>query len=185
MVKSTDEVLLELVKRKEANAFEVLYNRYEKKIYNYILRCTGDKALSQELLQETFTKVWFSANLFQPIKGSFNTWILTIALNLTRSEMSKKRYSYHYEDIIGKSSESIPTKEWPDERLEHDDLKNEIAKALGKLKPELREIILLKHFQQLKFREIAIMTETAEGTLKARFQKAMSELKKHLRPIKS
>jgi RNA polymerase sigma-70 factor (ECF subfamily) len=72
--------------------------------------------------------------------------------------------------------------EEPDAEMEQADLKNAIAKALGKLSPLLREIIILKHYQQLKFSEIAEMTQTPEGTLKARFHRAVAQLKELLDP---
>ncbi|MDN5199799.1 sigma-70 family RNA polymerase sigma factor [Fulvivirgaceae bacterium BMA10] len=187
MIKNTDEELLALIKKKNSNAFKVLFERYESGIYNYILRYSGDRGLAQELLQETFTRVWFSAHLYAPDRGKVKNWLFTIALNITRNEMVKKRYIYRYEDITmlndSKNEPDSSKSERPDLLLEHQDLKTTIAKALGNLKPELREVILLKHFQQLKFREIAEITKIAEGTIKARFRKAISELKKHLKPI--
>ena len=63
------------------------------------------------------------------------------------------------------------------------ELRNTILELLGKLNPILREIIILKHYQQLKFREIAEITNTPEGTLKARFHRAIAQLKELLEPL--
>ena len=59
----------------------------------------------------------------------------------------------------------------------------ELSRILKKLKPELREIIIFKHYQELKFKDIAVITNTAESTLKSRFQKALSEIRKELEPV--
>jgi RNA polymerase sigma-70 factor (ECF subfamily) len=185
MEKSTDAELMSMVLKKNTRAFRVLYSRYEMRIYNFILRYTGNKEIAQDLLQETFTRVWFAAHLFNHDGGHFKGWLHAIALNIARNEMSKKRYAYHYAEVseIQYKDEPInPRAEEPDAQIEHADLKNTITQALGKLSPVLREIIILKHYQQLKFKEIAEMTNTPEGTLKARFHRAIAELKELLNP---
>jgi RNA polymerase sigma-70 factor (ECF subfamily) len=64
--------------------------------------------------------------------------------------------------------------------LEKKEMQTSVANALGQLQPHLREVIIMKNYQHLKFREIARVTKTPESTLKARYHKAISELKKHL-----
>ena len=70
--------------------------------------------------------------------------------------------------------------EQPDKVLESIELQRNIQQALSMLQPFLREVIILKHYQQLKFREIAQITSTPEGTLKYRFHRAIYLLKEHL-----
>jgi len=185
MEKSTDAELMDMVLRKNTRAYKILYARYEMRIYNFILRYTGNKEIAQDLLQETFTRVWFAAHSFNHDSGNFKGWLYAIALNNARNEMSKKRYAYNYAEVseIPFKDEPInPRAEEPDAEAEHADLQNQIANALAKLSPLLREIIVLKHYQQLKFKEIAEMTDTPEGTLKARFHRAIAELKELLDP---
>lgn len=186
MEKSTDEELMSLILKKNTKALKTLYNRYEVSIFNYILKYTGSKDIAQDLLQETFTRVWYAAHTFSLEAGKFRGWLYTIALNITRNEMVKKRYDYFYVDVTeikGEQEPIRPQTEQPDAQMEHTDLKDTIAKALAKLKPHLREIIVLKHFQQLKFREIAEITKVPEGTLKARFHRAIAQLKPILEPM--
>ena len=186
MEKSTDEELMNLILKKNTKAFRILYNRYEVSIFNFILKYTSSEAIAQDILQETFTRVWYAAHTFSQEAGKFRGWLYTIALNITRNEMVKKRYDYHYVDVTeikGEQEPMHPRTEQPDVQLEHSDLKDTITKALGKLKPHLREIIVLKHFQQLKFKEIAEITKVPEGTLKARFHRAIAQLKPILEPM--
>jgi RNA polymerase sigma-70 factor (ECF subfamily) len=185
MEKSTDEELMSMVLTKNTRAFKILYSRYEMRIYNFILRYTGTRELAQDLLQETFTRVWFAAHSFNHASGNFKAWLYTIALNITRNEMSRKRYAYHYLEVseIPYQDEPVnPHSEEPDAQIEHADLKDAVTQALGQLSPLLREIIILKHYQQLKFKEIAEMTQTPEGTLKARFHRAIAQLRELLDP---
>ncbi|MCG3120930.1 MAG: ECF RNA polymerase sigma factor SigW [bacterium] len=185
MEKSTDAELMGQVLKKNTRAFKILYSRYEMRVYNFILRYTGNKEIAQDLLQETFTRVWFAAHLFNLETGNFRGWLYTIALNIARNEMSRKRYAYDYAEVstIAFKDEPVnPRTEEPDAAVERADLQNAISQALLKLSPLLREIIILKHYQQLKFKEIAEMTKTPEGTLKARFHRAIAELKELLDP---
>lgn len=177
---------MSLVLAKNPRALEVLYSRYELPIYNFIARYAGSRELAQGLLQETFTRVWFAAHLFDLNGGHFKGWLYKIALNLTRSEMAKKRYAYHYLDVseIAPAEEPIhEATDGPEAAALEADLGQTLAKALEQLSPPLREIIVLKHYQQLKFREIAEVTQTPEGTLKARFHRALAQLKELLEPM--
>ncbi|MFA8342976.1 MAG: RNA polymerase sigma factor, partial [Rhodothermaceae bacterium] len=94
-------------------------------------------------------------------------------------------YTYNYldtEDLDGSDeqlADSVSSR--PDKLAENDDMKKNVLSALNNLKPYLREVVILKHYQQFKFREIAEITNTSVGTLKARFHKAVKELNEHLR----
>jgi RNA polymerase sigma-70 factor (ECF subfamily) len=185
MEHASDSELMILVVQRDARALAALYSRYELPIYNFLARYTGNRELAQDLLQETFTRVWCAAHQFDLKSGRFKAWLYKIALNLTRSEMAKKRYAHHYLDVSEIKPEEEPAHEGaesPEAAALENDLGRTLAKALGKLSPALREIIVLKHYQQLKFREIAEMTQTPEGTLKARFHRALAQLKELLEP---
>lgn len=173
-----------LVTEKNTNALKVLYDRYGKSVYNFILRYTNNRELAEDLLQETFTKTWFSSHSFDPEKGAFKSWLFTIGINLTRNEMIKKRYSYPHIDFEEVTLEDDSSNKEADEPagcfLEYTELKDTIASALEQLNPFLKEVIILKHYQRMKFSEISEITNTPEGTLKARFHKALGQLKKIL-----
>ena len=186
MEKRTDIELMKLITDKNTLALKVLYRRYEIQIFNFIFRYTGSRELAQELIQDTFTRVWFAAHTFDQIKGNFKGWVYTIALNLARNEFSKKEYTYHFLDIE-KTDErqhdrDDSQKENPETILEQKELTHSIAKALGKLKPYLIEVIIMKNYQHMKFREIAEATDIPEGTLKARYHRAVALLKEYLQP---
>lgn len=180
----SDEELMQHVADRNTVAFKLLYKRYELAIFNLIFKYTGDKGLAQDLLQETFTRIWFAAHSFNQEKGRFKTWLFTIAMNITRSEMSKKHYSYFYQDISEKDFTEAGLEDMdekmPDTRMVNIEKQRHVRFALSKLEPFMREVIILKHYQQLKFSEIAQITNTPEGTLKSRFHRAIILLKEHL-----
>ena len=182
-----DKKLMKLVVQRNTSAFQILFDRYHVQIFNFILKYIGNRELGQDLLQETFTRVWFAAHTFDLRSGNFKGWIYKIALNITRNEMAKKRYDYQYFDISEISDSPIEPAyadtEQPDVNLDRSELRNTIFNALKQLKPHLREIIIFKLYQQLKFKEIAHITDTPEGTLKARFHRAIAQLKELLEPV--
>lgn len=183
--RSDDELMLTVIEG-NTTAFNTLYGRYEKAIFNFILRYTGNRGLAQDLLQETFTRIWLAAHSFNPEKGTFKTWLFKIALNITRSEMVKKQYSFSYLDVTEMNSLERGLQaghESPDRKIEHRELQKKIQKALSSLQPFFREIILLRHYQQLKFSEISRITNTPEGTLKSRFHRAIQILKEQLKEM--
>src|SRR5687767_8742734 len=79
--------------RGETAALRALYDRYEGPVFRFLFRMTRDREGAQDLMQETFTRAWTMARLFDPERGRFKSWLFTVALNVTRNERSKKRYA--------------------------------------------------------------------------------------------
>jgi RNA polymerase sigma-70 factor (ECF subfamily) len=185
----TDQELMQAIVARNTAAFQILYQRYELPIFNFLLRYTGNRETAEDLFQETFTLVWFAAHTFHLNQGNFKGWLYKIALNTAHDEMTKKRYAYQYLDVWQIPNcpwePAIPEAEQPDADLAHTTLRDSITQALGQLPPVYRETIILKHYQQLKFREIAQITNTPEGTIKARFHRALALLKNILEPMAS
>lgn len=186
MEKRTDQELMKLITEKNTLALKTLYRRYEISIFNFILRYTGSREIARELIQETFTRLWFASHLFDQKRGNLKGWLYTIALNITRNEMSKKEYTYQYVEVNEAcnpedESDSRET-ETPETILQQQELRHTVANALGQLQPYLREVIIMKNYQHLKFREIAEVTNVPEGTIKARYHRAIALLKKSLNP---
>lgn len=181
MEETPDQALVAEVARGDAAALRSLYVRHEVQTFNLILRLAGNRQTAQDLMQETFTRVWMMARTFDPDRGSFKSWLFTIALNLTRNEMGKKRYGVrHVEQEAADALAS--TADGPDVLLARSEDGRRVAAALRRLAPHLREVVVLKVYHQLKFREIADITQTPEGTLKARFHRAVAELRESLGP---
>jgi RNA polymerase sigma-70 factor (ECF subfamily) len=184
MEETSDEALMADVARGDAAALSALYDRYERGTFNLILRLAGSRPMAEELMQETFTRVWTAARLFQPEKGAFKGWLFTIALNLTRSELSRQRYRVRH--VEAEAADTVVSRDaGPDLLAEQAQESRRVSAALAGLSPLLREIVVLKVYHHLKFQEIARMTGTPEGTLKARFHRAVEQLRGQLRPAGS
>jgi RNA polymerase sigma-70 factor (ECF subfamily) len=175
----SDEALAAEVARGDTEALRSLYMRYQVQAYNLILRLTGDREMARDLLQEAFTRVWTMAHTFDPARGAFKGWLFTIALNAARSELVKKRHGVKHVDTE-EAQDLASQADGPEAQLARSEDQKRVASALALLPALHREVVVMRVFHQLKFREIAQMTQTPEGTLKARFHRAVAELREHL-----
>ena len=182
----SDEVLMRRVCRRDVDAFRVLYGRYEVRVFNFVLRFAGERALAEDLLQETFWRIWQAAHTFDPARGGFRSWLYRVALNATRSEMALKRYSREIRrrQMEGKTvlrTEKDPAGD-PGTLFEHGETAALVATALAGLTPALREVVALRCVEGMKFSEIAAVTGAPAGTLRTRFHRAIIELRRRLAP---
>jgi RNA polymerase sigma-70 factor (ECF subfamily) len=182
MDRPSDRALAERAVRGDAEAFGELYRRYERPIFNFILRSTRQRALAEELLQETFMRVWYAGRTFDAVHGAFRPWLYKIALNALRSELRKVRYATEHVPIEDSEAQVSGTQapEDPASRLDLSRQARAVARALNTLPPFLREVVILRCYQQLKFSEIAEITGAPEGTLRARFHRAVAALRASL-----
>jgi RNA polymerase sigma-70 factor, ECF subfamily len=181
MDQRSDEALAAEVAGGDSEALRTLHDRHKVHTFNLILRLTGDREMAQDLLQEAFTRVWTMARTFDPRRGAFKGWLFTIALNAARSELAKKRYAFRH--VEPEEAEGLdPEAGSPETLLARAETRRQVEEALSRLAPYLREVVVLKVFHQLKFQEIARITGAPEGTLKARFHRAVAELRVQLLP---
>jgi RNA polymerase sigma-70 factor (ECF subfamily) len=183
MTTLSDDALIERVARGDADAFSVLYRRYERPVFAVLLRLGGQRALAEEWLQEAFTRVWLAAGTHDPARGQVKPWIFAIALNTARSELGRKRYRTRHvsldaaeldlQDATG-SEPSLAA------RLDDATRANALAAAVLELPDYLREVVVLRCSRELSFAEIAEVTGSPQGTLKSRFHRAMLALRARL-----
>lgn len=187
MKKFSDNKLMRLVLKRDNAALKVLYERYHKVMFNFIYRYTGNREIAEDLLQDTFLRVWHSSKLFKSEKGKFSSWIFKIALNVAKNEMIKKRHSYNYQAYESSSEADFNYNEQGSKPthtlIESNDISEFVLRAIGKLNPYHREVIILKHYHDFKFREISAITNTPESTLKTRFQRAIEILSNELQHL--
>lgn len=180
MEERTDAVLMELTAKGDAMAFRTLYGRYENRIFNFILRLTGQRELAQDLIQETFVRLWSSAHLFDPGRGTLKAWLYKMALNIVHTEMRRKVHSQSFVPLDGREASPSPADD-PAGCGERRDAEQSVRRAVEALPPLLREVIVMKCFESLMFREMADITGAPEGTLKARYHRAVTQLKKEFK----
>jgi len=179
----TDRALVERVAGGDADAFTVLYRRYERPLFAFLLRLAGRRALAEELLQETFTRVWRAADKHDPARGQVRPWLYKIALNTARDEFGRKRYRTPHVsleaaglDMPDEAAGETQVAERLDEALRA----GAVARALEDLPDYMREVIVLRCRRELSFAEIAEVTGAPQGTIKSRFHRAVVALREAL-----
>lgn len=186
----SDEELLRRFTEGDADAFEVLLERYERSLYTYILRSVRRRELADELLQEVLLRVVQRASDFKG-GSKVSTWLYTIARNLCIDHSRKMVFRRHASlDASGRSGleeestslldriagEATRT----DRRAIANDLSVRIILAVEELPEEQREVFLLRQLQNLPFRDIADVVGVPENTVKSRMRYALERLQRAL-----
>jgi RNA polymerase sigma-70 factor (ECF subfamily) len=172
---STDEDR-ELVKRTiqgDKKAFEMILNRHQQPLLNYIGRMVGNRELALDFTQDVFIKTYSSLSTYQP-QFKFRTWLFKIASNYVIDFWRKKKIDSFSIDQTGKGEMSRPSFEIPSDepsvcnRLELAELREKIENALEKLPPHLRELFIWRHVNEFSYEEIAEIKGLPVGTVKNR-----------------
>ncbi len=189
----SDQQLIENYLKDDEKSLEILIKRYLKPIYSFAYKYAGNSQEAEDITQETFVKMWRNLkkpvlNLskgFDPKKGSFKAWIFSITKN-TAVDFLKKKRAMQFSDFENERGEStilekfIDSSPLPNELLERKDLMGTLAKAIGKLLPKYRKTLLLRHNDNLTFREISETTGEPLNTVKSRYRRGIILLKKLL-----
>jgi RNA polymerase sigma factor (sigma-70 family) len=170
----SDDQLLRQIWRADQAAFEQLYDRCGTDLLNYLVYLTGDPAVAEELLQETWLAVWQQAGSFRG-EAQVKTWLLRIAHNQAISWRRRQQ-----PDCCLTEVEAQPAPHNTEEsalcQIENDQL----LALLAHLSPEQRAVIELVFFHQLKYEEVAHVLDCPVGTVKSRMAYARRQLKVHI-----
>lgn len=185
----TDEQAMWRVQSQDdERAFAQLLRRWEGPIRRLCVRMTGDAHRGEDLAQEAFTRVFAKRKDYQP-NGKFSTWLWRIALNLCYDELRRRRRREE-SSLDGMSGEAAAALEAfvapgpaPDRSLLERERGELVRAALMQLPEVYRTVLVLRHYQDLKFREIAQVLEVPEGTVKSRMAEALSQMSRLLNPI--
>ena len=185
----SDEELLRRFNEGDADAFERLVRRYERPLYNFILRSVRRRERADELLQDVFLKVVQRSRDFKG-NSKLSTWLYTIARNLCIDHSQKMVFRRHKSlDAPSRSGEEEgPTllERQASDAPEADraaiakDLQARISVAVEELPEEQREVFLLRQVEGMAFKEIAAVVEVPENTVKSRMRYALERLQRAL-----
>jgi RNA polymerase sigma-70 factor, ECF subfamily len=171
----------------DEQAFTHLARRWEEPIRRLCTRMTGDEHAGQDLAQETFTRVYIHRHHYRA-EARFSTWLWRIALNLCHDELRRRQRRPadasgsldDLQDLIGSSSPDDSSA--PDQAALAQEQSRLVRQALDRLPAPYRAVLILRHYENLKFREIADVLEIPEGTVKSRMTEALNRLAQLLRP---
>src|SRR3954469_12011983 len=175
-----DEELMQLVRRGEAPAFEVLYDRHAGAAFSLAYRMVGKRSTAEDVVQEAFLAFWRANARYDRARGSVRTWILGIVHN--RAIDALRRATVH--DRRRASDEGIEERFAADERTEVEvarrDEAREVRTALDTLPADQLKVIELAYFGGFTHTEIAAMLEEPLGTVKGRVRLGLAKMRDQL-----
>lgn len=162
----------ENLKKGSAEAFHILYNKYQQNIYRFCLRMLGDSVIAKDAFQETFIKVYENCKSFKG--NNFAAWLYTIArntcLNYIRARKDHEIFDEVYHGQIRYQTSDIGMREF-------------IEKSISQLPITLREALILREYEERSYQEIADILGIDLSLAKVRVHRARLLLRKLLQPI--
>lgn len=180
-----DQELVQAFLKGDQSAIEVLINRHRNKVYTYILLTIKNQQLAEDLFQETFIKVIQSLRRGKyRDDGRFLSWVIRIAHNLIIDHFRKEK---QMNSISNDESEFdlLNSKKLADQNIEEiiveNQIKSELRNLINALPNDQKEVVLLRHYGELSFKEIADQTDVSINTALGRMRYALINLRKMIK----
>lgn len=175
------------------SAFRELLSRYERPVFSLVVRMVRNPSVAEDLAQEAFIKAFHALDRYDP-SYKFSNWIFKIANNLTIDHLRRRELdTVSLDEAPGDAGNrggdeglrmQIPDRgETPEAYTESRELGGRIEAAIGRLRPEYRAAILLRHVEGHAYDEIADIMELPLGTVKTYIHRGRSELKDMLQEV--
>ena len=181
--KVTDEVLIAQFQQGDVQAFDVLVRRYKDQLLNYVYRFVNSRVEAEDVVQETFLRVYKNKHYYKEI-AKFSTWIYTIAGNLAKTELRKRkrRNILSISNFVNDERDyDIPDKADSPEKQVDGSMKDEMVQAaIQNLPPKFKEVIVLRDIQGFAYDEISQIIDVPLGTVKSRVNRGRLKLQEDL-----
>lgn len=185
----SDEELVQIFIGGSERAFRELMDRYSRRMVNYIYRIIGDRDRSEDLLQDTFIRVYRNIHRFDQTR-KFSTWLYTIATNLAKNELrntSRSPLMYFQNFFFRKDEpqmfEAADKAGKPDDELYQKQLSDLVSKSIEKMPHRHRLVFTLRESQGKSYEEIAEILGCNIGTVKSRLNRARAKFAQIIEPF--
>lgn len=176
------ETPIERARRGDPEAFRQLFERYSRPVISFVYDMVGDRALAEDLTQETFVRAYRHLGSLRE-ESKFSTWLFSIAKNVAREHLrSGERRASKVELDDEQVLELQDEGRTPVEGLLDKELNGVVRRALGALDEDKRTVFALKVFQQRSYEEIAEITGFSLPKVKTDLHRARAEMRKRIRP---
>ncbi|MDK2124228.1 RNA polymerase sigma factor RpoE [Parachitinimonas caeni] len=184
-----DQELVVRVQRGDKKAFELLVNKYHRKIARLLSRMIRDQAEIEDVTQEAFIKAYRAIPSFRG-ESAFYTWLYRIAINTAKNYLAsmgrRPTLSTEYEDDEGETLDAaaqIPDLNTPETELMNRQIVSTVNEAVEALPEELRTAITLREMEGLSYEDIATVMNCPIGTVRSRIFRAREAIATQLRPL--
>lgn len=175
----SDESILQAACRGDRNAFPFLVERFADELFGYLRRRAGD-APAPDLLQDTFLRIHKASGRYRP-QSSVRTYVYTVARNIVLNYLRDHRP----DDSMTRETAAAAVSQdpAPEVPLESEEQGRQVRQRVEHLSDPLREVVILRHYQALSFREIAEILQIPEGTAMRRMADALVRLRSELQDL--
>ena len=186
----TDKELVNRVQQGDRRAFDMLFGRYQGKIFNLVLRYVKDAEEAQDVAQEAFIKAFKALPRFRG-DSAFYTWLYRIAINTAKNHLVSRSRRPPSSDVDVNEAELfdgsgvLREDESPEAAMARDQLQAAIDEALAALPDDLRSAVTLREFDGLSYEQIAEVMECPVGTVRSRIFRAREAIDERIRPLLS
>jgi RNA polymerase sigma factor (sigma-70 family) len=171
----TDELLMEAVKNGDLQQASALFERYNRRIFNFLARMTMDRELAEDLTQNVFLRIIKYRNSYRE-GARFQSWIYQVARNV---------FSDHYQAHKNKFSDFVDVEKVSDylqdseETEALDEREKLLQRSMALLSEEQRELLVLTRFQHMKYEDVAVIMDTTVSNIKVKVHRAIAKLREH------
>jgi len=167
-----DEQIMQEVRAGDVGKLATLFDRHHRALFRYFVRLTGDRALSEDLVQEVFFRILKYRHTYQP-ETSFRAWMYQVGRNVWLDQAGRRKG----EVGLPENAAEIGSGDTPaDRQVQSKQETVLLRKALAAMPPEKREVLVMSRYQELKYDEIASVLKCEVGTVKVRVYRALREL---------
>ena len=177
-----DGDLIRAVKSGSHEAFGELLGRYEKRIFNAVLRLVGNPVEAEDIVQDTFLKAFKALGTFQQESG-FYTWLYRIAINAAVDfrKKRKRRKAYSLDDEENELAGSLQSDDpLPEDGPSQIEIEAALRKAIDRLPDKFRTILVLREFDGLSYEDLAKVLKISKGTVESRLFRARMKLRQRM-----
>ena len=167
-----DRQLARLVLGGDTAAFEYLFDRYRDAIHRLFLQRTGNTEDADDLLQETFIKVYMNLHRYSP-EYTFGQWLYTIARNTFIDYVRKRQDDLPIDEKFSSPASNTPT---PEESVINSQQRHQIELCIGRLPENYRRLIRMRFFDEYSYEEIAVKLSLPLGTVKTQIHRARERM---------
>lgn len=171
----SDEALMAEVSAGNLPAFQALYGRHHRSVFGFLLRSLGERPAAEDLLQETFLRVFAHREEYRPT-AAFKAWLLTIARNLLIDHLRQRSRSRDLESVENLEAVADPGAT-PLQQAEARQLGERLQEAVLRLAPSQREVLLLSRFASLSYAEIADVTGSSPEAVRVTLHRTLLRLR--------